>query len=91
MQRYILNSANMLIPDEDFPISQFQLSQILNSKVMNWLFRTIFDTHKVLRSDIETLPIHADYFKDNRNFEEYTFNEYLEVEELEVGTFRIKK
>ncbi len=90
-QRYVLNSANMLISDEDFPISQTELSQILNSRVMNWLFRTVFDTHKVLRSDIEALPIHFDYFKDNLIFDELKFNKYLKVEELEDGTFRIEK
>ncbi len=90
-QRYILNSANMVIPNEDFPISQIQLSKILSSKVTNWLFKSIFDTHKVLRSDIESLPVHADYFQKYSVFSDDEFANYLGLEELESGTFRIKK
>jgi len=90
-QRYVLNSANMLIPENGFPINQVQLRQLLNSKLMNWLFRAVFDTHKILRSDIEALPVHFEYFDENPIFEEHTFNNYLKVEELEGGTFRIKK
>ena len=82
MQRYVLNSANMVIPVGDFPISQLQLSQILNSRVINWLFRTVFDTHKVLRSDIEALPVHVDFFNKNQTFDERKFNEYLGLEEF---------
>lgn len=89
-QRYILNSANLVIPDEDFPISKIQLSKILSSKVMNWLFKNIFDTHKVLRSDIESLPICADYFQKYSVFSDDEFANYLGLEELESGTFRIK-
>jgi len=90
-QRYILNSANLMIPDEDFPLDQNQLSKLLSSKVMNWLFRNIFDTHKVLRSDIESLPIHADYFQTYSMFSNDEFVNYLGLEALESGTFRIKK
>ena len=87
-QRYILNSANLVIPNEDFPISQIQLSKILSSKVMNWLFKNIFNTHKVLRSDIELLPIHADYFQKYSIFSDDEFAHYLGLEEVESGTFR---
>lgn len=90
-QRYILNSANLVIPDKDFPINQIQLSKILSSKVMNWLFKNIFDTHKVLRSDIESLPIHADYFQKYSVFSDNEFANYLGLVELESGTFRIKE
>jgi len=81
----------MLIPDEDFPISQQQLSKLLSSEVINWLFKTIFDTHKVLRSDIEALPIHTNYFKTHKTFEEHSFNKHLGIERLESGAFRIKE
>lgn len=89
-QRYILNSANLVIPNKDFPVSQIQLSKILSSKVINWLFKNIFDTHKVLRSDIESLPIHADYFQKYDVFSDDEFANYLGLEELESGAFRIK-
>ncbi len=90
-QRFILNSANLMIPDDDFPISPEQLSHILNSRVINWLFQKTFDTHKVLRSDIESLPIHTGYFSECTTFDEAEFATYLGLKELENGTFRIKK
>jgi len=90
-QRHILNSANLLIPDKDFPISQFQLSAILNSGVMSWLFQAIFDTHKVLRSDLEALPVHCDYFTKHEKFDEQTFCEHLGIEQLDNGVYRVKK
>lgn len=59
-QRYILNSANMLVLDEDFPLSAKQLAETMNSRLTNWLFRQLFNTHKVLRSDLEILPVITD-------------------------------
>lgn len=59
-QRYILNSANMLVLNEDFPMSSKQLAQIMNSPLTNWLFKRLFNTHKVLKSDLELLPIFTD-------------------------------
>ena len=90
-QRYILNSANLLIPNADLPISPAQLSEILNSKVVNWVFQSLFDTHKVLRSDIEALPIHVDYFNQFNKFDNRKYAIYLNLEEFKDGAFRIKK
>lgn len=59
-QRYILNSANMLVLNEDFPLSSKQLAQIMNSPLTNWLFKRLFNTHKVLKSDLELLPVFTD-------------------------------
>ena len=59
-QRYILNSANMLVLDPDFPLSAKQLAEIMNSRLSNWLFKQLFNTHKVLRSDLEMLPVITD-------------------------------
>ena len=59
-QRYILNSANMLVLDADFPLSAKQLAEIMNSRLSNWLFKQLFNTHKVLRSDLEMLPVITD-------------------------------
>lgn len=59
-QRFILNSANMLVLDEDFPLSAKQLAETMNSRLTNWLFRQLFNTHKVLRSDLEMLPVITD-------------------------------
>jgi site-specific DNA-methyltransferase (adenine-specific) len=59
-QRYILNSANMLVLDDTFPLSASQLAGLMNSPLTNWLFRQLFHTHKVLRGDLEVLPIFTD-------------------------------
>jgi len=90
-KRYILNSANMLILKHNFPISGQQLSNLLNSDLLNWLFLKIFNTHKVLRSDLETLPIHLEYFKIHNNFDEIEFLNYLKLQKVTDGTYRIKK
>ena len=72
-QRYILNSANMLVLDDDFPLSAEQFAEIMNSPLTNWLFRQLFNTHKVLRSDLEVLPIITD-LSLHRRFDLLDFN-----------------
>ena len=59
-QRYILNSANMLVLDDGFPMSAKALAELLNSPLSNWLFQQLFHTHKVLRGDLELLPLITD-------------------------------
>lgn len=76
-QRYILNSANLFILNDDFPLSYRQLTDMLNSEFMNWLYKSIFKTHKVLRSDLEILPIWHEYFRQNKEFSEETLLKYL--------------
>lgn len=90
-QIIILNSANMLILDEKFPINHKQLCDILNSRLMSWVFSKLFETHKVLRSDIEFLPIFIDYFNHYPEFRESLFLKYLTIEETENGTYTIKR
>ncbi len=90
-QRFFLNSVNMLVLGNDFPIRAKQLAQLLNSRVINWLFKSIFETHKILRSDIESLPIYTRYFDHHSAFKEASFLNYLGVEEDHNGAFRIKK
>ncbi|GHV35939.1 hypothetical protein FACS1894180_7550 [Bacteroidia bacterium] len=89
-QRYILNSANMLILKEKFSVSCVQLMDLFNSDFMNWLFLNIFHTHKVLRGDLELLPIHAEYFNENKEFDENKYLNYLQIEKTN-GTYRIKR
>ncbi len=76
-QRYILNSANLFVLNDDFPLTYQQLCSLLNSDFINWLFGSIFNTHKVLRSDLEMLPIFHEYFKENEVFSEETFEAYM--------------
>ena len=56
-QRYILNSANMLVLHPDFPLTGKQLVMLMNDAFTNWLFQQLFHTHKVLRGDLESLPL----------------------------------
>ncbi len=87
-QSYMLNSANMLIVNKEFPISMPILSQLMNSEIMNWLFNKLFNTYKVLRSDLEALPIFTQYI-DGNNFSEENYLNLLNIEKYN-GTFRIK-
>jgi site-specific DNA-methyltransferase (adenine-specific) len=86
-QRYILNSANLLIP-VDVGISAKQLSELLNSEIINWLFQKLFNTHKILRSDLELLPIHIDYFNQYSEFCDESYLEYLQITKTENGTYK---
>lgn len=89
-QYYVLNSANMLIVNDDFPVSMKVLSDLLNSHFMNWLFNKIFNTHKVLRGDLEALPIYSQFIKNNI-FNEDEYLNHLNIIKEANGTFRIKK
>lgn len=90
-QRFILNSANFLIPSEDLKITSQQLAHLLNSDLMNWLFTSLFNTHKILRGDIEQLPIHQGYFDAENSFDEEAFINFLGLSKTEHGTYRIKR
>ncbi len=90
-QRFFLNSINMLVLDKDFPITHRQLGEVLNSRLMTWLFQKLFDTHKILRADLESLPIFTGYFAGHKTFCEKLFLDYLSLEEVSGGSYRIKK
>lgn len=62
-QRLFLNSANILIPDPKLGISAANLTKLLNTNLLNWLFTKIFNTPKVLRGDLETLPLFVEQFE----------------------------
>lgn len=89
-QRLFLNSVNMLVVDSSFPLSARQTCQILNSSVINWLFQAVFGTCKVLRSDIEALPIHAGYFNSYAEFSEEQYLDFLGIEKDGAASYRIK-
>ena len=88
-QRLILNSANMLIP-ENLEIDGNQLTSLLNSEIINWLFKKLFSTHKVLRGDIEMLPIHTDYFLNHNLFSEVEYLNFLGITRTEDGNYKIR-
>ena len=89
-QRFFLNSANMLIPDESFPVSTKVLGDLLSSDFMNWIFSRIFSTHKILRGDLESLPIHSQFLKDLTSFDENDYLKKLSIAKCENGTYRVK-
>ena len=96
-QRYFLNSANffilnkhILFAEDALQITEEQLVFLMNSNIMNWLFKKLFNTHKILRSDLEKLPIFVDFFTQNKQYTEEKLYKYLNIEENN-GTFRIKK
>lgn len=89
-QRYILNSANLFILNENFKIPYQYIVDLLNSDFMNWLFSSLFCTHKILRGDLEELPIWTEYFEKHSSFDEKTLLAYLNIEK-DYGTYRIKR
>lgn len=89
-QKYVLNSANVLVLNPKFPVSGKELTQLLNSDFMTWLFRKIFATHKVLKSDLQQLPIHFEYFEKYGNFTERKYLEYLGIKKS-GGTYVLKR
>ena len=54
---FCLNSVNMLVVDCKFQISSVNLVKFFNSNLINWVFKKLFNTHKVLRSDLEKIPL----------------------------------
>ena len=69
-KKYVLNSANIVIPKKDFPVSMAVLAKYLSSNFINWYFERIFSTHKVLRADIESIPIFHEAIGDMADFDE---------------------
>lgn len=87
-QRFILNSANLVIPNPDFPLSAGVLADLLSSEFMNWIFSKLFNTHKILRGDIECLPIHSEFI-DPKEFNQSRLLQKLGIQKETNGTFRI--
>lgn len=76
-----LNSANILVLNSNFPIPADELAKLLNSDLMRWLFSSLFHTRKVLRGDLESLPIFPDYFASCEEFEAERYLQWLGIDE----------
>jgi len=87
--RFVINSANILITEDNFPIPMKTLCDLFNSNFINWVFSKIFNTHKILRGDLELLPIH-DQFLSQKSFIESEYLDFLNIEMTNCGTYRIK-
>lgn len=86
-QQYFLNSANFLIINKNplsapdaLKINEEQLVFLMNTEIINWLFKKLFRTHKVLKSDLEKLPIFDEFFRTHNNYCEQDLYNYLNIE-----------
>ena len=85
---YFLNSVNMLIPFFDFPISNENIVRLFNTDLFNWAYKKIFSTHKILRSDLERLPLPIEFLEGNKKFTEEGLLEYYGIARRKNGAFR---
>ena len=90
-QRHVLNSANMLVPHKDFPVTAKMLAELLSSDFMNWVFAKLFNSHKILRGDLESLPIHSRFLANVSDFDEPRYLEKLDIEKNRNGAYRTKE
>jgi site-specific DNA-methyltransferase (adenine-specific) len=88
-QRFVLNSVNLVVPESSLKISQAYLEKYFNSKVINWIFQSVFGTHKILRGDIEKIPLFAEFIARSDRFDEAALCDYLGIRGIEGGTYRI--
>lgn len=86
----ILNSANMFLLDDEFPISEVELAKLLNSRFTNWLFKVIFSTHKILRGDLEQLPLFLEYLEEGQSCDS-NYLKHLGIVETEAGSYCLSK
>ena len=89
-QSVFLNSANMFVLDRSFPVDHSQLVWLMNTDLMNWLFKNLFATHKVLRSDLELLPVFHEYLSGNAKYSEAGLQHYLGIEQVN-GSYKLAK
>lgn len=66
-----LNSANICIPRFSGILMQ-TIAVLFNTQIYNFLFSFLCNTHKVLRSDLEKLPIPLDFLETNNEIHNLT-------------------
>ncbi|KAA6205655.1 MAG: DNA methyltransferase [Candidatus Tokpelaia sp.] len=89
-QAYCLNSVNMVKLLSGFPFSHSLIAKVFNTDLYSWIFKKLFNTHKVLRSDLEKLPLPIEFLKSKNSFSESELIEYFNIGKQDNGTFRIK-
>ncbi len=90
-QRFVLNSANIVIPRGSFPVPMKLMAELFSSDFMNWVFDKVFCTHKILRKDIERLPIYSQFLTTMVEFNEQAYLASLSLFKTNDGTYRIKE
>lgn len=68
----------MFVLKENFPINAHALKELLNSDLMQFIFESLFKTHKILRKDLECLPLFAQFI--NNSFDEKFYLKNLGIE-----------
>ena len=89
-QSYCLNSVNMMILSDNFPVSSATVVKLFNTDLFNWAFGKLFNTHKILRSDLERMPIPVEFLKQGESFSEEELLQYYDIERGKDGTFELK-
>ncbi len=85
---FFLNSVNMIVPSPDFPIPNSTIAKLFNTDLFNWAYSRMFNTHKILRADLERMPLPVDFLRNNPDFSENQLLDYYELRKYEDGTFR---
>ena len=88
-QVFCLNSVNIIVLSEQFQISSENLVKFYNSDLINWLYKKLFNTHKVLRSDLQKLPIPKEVLIEP-SFTETDLLEYYGITSCGNGNYQIK-
>lgn len=68
----------MFVLKENFPINANALKELLNSDLMQFIFESLFKTHKILRKDLECLPLFTQFI--NNSFDEKFYLKNLGIE-----------
>jgi site-specific DNA-methyltransferase (adenine-specific) len=89
-QAYFLNSVNMIVLKNGFPFTTAQVVNLFNTELYSWIFSKIFNTRKVLRSDLEKMPIPTEFLNNNEIFTEQDLLDYYHIERTNNGTYRVK-
>lgn len=89
-QAYFLNSVNMVIVSDAFPCPMSRIAALFNTELYSWIFSKLFNTHKVLRADLEKLPIPTEFLNQQESFSEQELLDYYQIERTAHGTYRIK-
>ncbi len=79
----------MFVLKENFPINANALKELLNSDLMQFIFESLFKTHKILRKDLECLPLFAQFI--NNSFDEKFYLKNLMIEKKDPKHFTIRK
>ena len=87
---YFLNSVNMIVPSRDLRVATERIVALFNTELFNWAFTRIFNTHKVLRTDLETMPIPIDFLNSGQDHSQEALMHYYGVRRENNGSFRVE-